>query len=137
MFPTKTLHLFDTFKGHVGSDPTKDPEHPEHTFNSVDEEDVRKLFHSLPGTQFHVGPFPETTKGLEATRFSFVHVDMDIYKPTLAACSFFFPRLLPNAVMVFDDFKGNCPGVKAAIKEALPGITLLFAKTPQAILLKE
>ena len=61
---------------------------------------------------------PETFDGLEAGRFSFVHVDVDLYQPTIDCCHFFYPRLVPGGMMVFDDYGfPACRGEKDAADE--------------------
>ena len=37
-------------------------------------------------------------------RFCFVHVDIDMARSVLDCCEFFFPRLVPSGVMIFDDY---------------------------------
>jgi O-methyltransferase len=45
-----------------------------------------------------------------------VNVDVDIQKPTLAACEFFYPRMVPGGIMVFNDYKASkCKGATQAI----------------------
>jgi len=59
---------------------------------------------------------------MEAERFCFVHVDADIYRSVLDACAFFWPRLSPGGVLVFDDYGfESCPGAKRAVDEYFAG----------------
>lgn len=90
---------------------------------------------------FHVGFVPETFGELAPeSRFSFVHADLDIYPSTLAACEWFWPRIVPGGVMVFDDY-GFFPlrhAAKAAVDEyfAAQRETAIVLPTGQAVLLK-
>ena len=51
-------------------------------------------------------------------KFSFVHFDFDLFKPTVEAINFIKPRLTPYAIILFDDYNFiNQEGVKYAIQE--------------------
>ena len=52
-------------------------------------------------------------------KYSFVHFDFDLYKPTVAAIKFIWPRLEKNAILLFDDYNFiNQEGVKWAVKDS-------------------
>ena len=49
---------------------------------------------------FHPGRVPDTLADFDQqARFSFVHLDMDIYEPTLQACRWFWPRMVPGGII--------------------------------------
>lgn len=96
----KTTHLFDTF---TGLPPTTELDQMQEGDLSANEEIVRK-FLKHQNVEFHVGLFPDTTVGLEDKKFCFVHSDCDLHQSTMDACSFFYPRLSPSGIMVFDDY---------------------------------
>jgi hypothetical protein len=53
-------------------------------------------------------------------RFSFVHVDVDLYQPTLDSMEFFCPRLNNGGILLCDDYVSSlCPGAIRAIDEFL------------------
>ena len=55
---------------------------------------------------------------LKDKKYSFVHFDFDLFKPTVEAINFIKPRLAPNAILLFDDYNFiNQEGVKHAIRE--------------------
>lgn len=66
--------------------------------------EVRQLLRAYPSVHFHAGVFPETTAGLEHLRFAFVHLDLDLPGPTLAALEYFHPRLVPGGILLADDY---------------------------------
>jgi hypothetical protein len=114
--PRKTLHLFDTFTG-LPTDETLAGHHVQGEFATA----VADVQTFLAGhkTEFHVGVFPETAKVLTDRRYSFVHVDGDLYETTAAAIAYFWPRMVQGGIMIFDDFgSSHCPGVAKAIDEA-------------------
>ena len=50
-------------------------------------------------------------------KFSFVHIDFDLYQPTIDCFNFIKERLVNNAIVVVDDYNLiNQEGVKEAIK---------------------
>lgn len=74
------------------------------------------------------GYFPENIKQedfktISNIKYSFVHLDFDLYKPTVEAIKFITPRLEKNAIILADDYNFiNQEGVKKAIKDT--GINL-------------
>ena len=88
---------------------------------------------------FHAGCFPDTATGLGDKRFAFVHVDADIYCSVHDACEFFYPRLVPGGVIVFDDYGfPSCPGARAAVDEFFDGRPEqpLYLGTGQALVVR-
>ena len=73
------LHLFDVFetlrRGAVGGG---EAVRAHFATTHGTEAEVGRLLAPYPNVRFHVGLFPETTRGLEDLRFSFVHVDLDL-----------------------------------------------------------
>ena len=117
----KTLHLFDTFSGMPETNANVDL-HKASDFSDTSLDDVQRFLEDCQNTRFHQGLFPQTTRGLEAETFCFVHCDVDIYQSVKDCLSFFYPRLVTGGVLIFDDYEWkHCPGVKQAIEEYLAG----------------
>ena len=60
-------------------------------------------------------------------RISLLHLDMDLYEPTLAALKAFWPRLLTGGVVLFDEYAirewpGESEAVETFFKGAVPRI---------------
>ena len=109
---SKRLHLFDTFEGLP---------HGEGKFEKGEwlgsADDVRANLKSWEGRiELHKGFFPASAAGLESARFSFVHLDLDLYDSTLAALEWFWPRLLPGGILLSHDYP-LVPGVVRAFQE--------------------
>ena len=65
----------------------------------------------------------EDLKEISSNKYSFVHLDFDLYKPTVAAIKLIMSRLEKNAIILVDDYKFiNQEGVKYAILDT--GISL-------------
>ncbi|KAB1438647.1 TylF/MycF/NovP-related O-methyltransferase [Candidatus Galacturonibacter soehngenii] len=62
------------------------------------------------------GYFPESA--LEVNEmFTFVNLDLDLYKPTLEGLRFFYPKLVDNGIIVIHDyFNPEWPNVKKAVE---------------------
>jgi hypothetical protein len=64
------------------------------------------------------GWIPQCFQPAQAERFRLVHVDLDLYQPTLDSLRFFYPRTNPGGVFVCDDYGHlTCPGVRQAMDE--------------------
>jgi O-methyltransferase len=112
----KSIHLFDTFEGMPETDLIKD-KHKKGDFRDTSLELV-KDFLIGDNIHFYKGFFPNTAENIKDKKFCFVHIDADIYKSVYDCCSFFYERLVNNAIMVFDDYGfPSCPGAKLAVDE--------------------
>jgi O-methyltransferase len=125
--PTRPHHLCDSFEGL--SEPTDDDAEIGGRRDAwqagdleADERIAREQLKAFPQCRFHRGWIPDCFAGLEDRRFAMVHIDVDLYEPTLAAFEFFHPRLTPGAVMVCDDYGfASCPGARKAVDEYFAG----------------
>jgi len=111
------LHLFDTFDGMPKTDPKKDS-HQKGDFEDTSFSAVKARVGRDDIVRFHQGFIPETFTGLEESKISFAHVDVDIYRSVLDCCEFIMQRLTPGGFVVFDDYGfPSCPGAKEAVDE--------------------
>lgn len=122
---TAPLHLFDIFEGLQAQDApaTTVGAH----FGSVHGtlSAVAELLSPFAGIVFHPGMFPASTAGLEAQRFAFVHLDLDLPEGTRAALDYFYPRLLPGGILVGDDY------ADPAVRETFEAF---FAERPETLI---
>ena len=66
------------------------------------------------------GYFEHTLKSLSTRRFSFVHLDCDIYESYKQCLEFFYPRLNVGAIVLFDEYNDPpWPGCNQAVDEFL------------------
>lgn len=69
------------------------------------------------------GWVPERFHEVEDRRFSFVHIDVDLYEPTRASLEFFHPRMNPGGIIVCDDYNfTSCPGASSAVDDFLAAL---------------
>jgi predicted O-methyltransferase YrrM len=117
--PEKRLSLFDTFHGMPAVDKQID-RHRAGDFDDTSLEAVQARLRTYPKVEFFPGFFPDTVRPVEDRQFALVYVDVDIYQSVQDALAFFYPRLVPGGVMIFDDYLAPaCPGVEKAIQEFL------------------
>jgi O-methyltransferase len=119
----RALHLFDTFSG-LPEAGEYDSKFQKGGF-AASLEEVQQYLAPFPGVHFHKGLFPDTARGLENMRFSFVHLDVDLYQSTRASLEWFYPRLNRGAMLISHDY--DAEGVRQAFGE-------FFAGKPECII---
>jgi rfaE bifunctional protein nucleotidyltransferase chain/domain len=118
--PNKHLHLFDTWQGTPYDDDLCHHKKGEWATSLTD--CMNLLVNNDPLITYHEGVFPQSAPlgigGGGERVYSFVYVDMDVYRSTIDAIDFFWPRLVMGGKLVFDDWEWvPCGGVKKAILE--------------------
>lgn len=112
--PSTNFYLFDTFEG-LPLPGKLDPRFKERAF-SVSEKVVYARLKQYTGWFVHKGLFPASAAPVQSERFSFVHLDVDLYESTLAGLEFFWSRMLEGGVLVSHDYS-QCEGVYRAFDE--------------------
>ena len=140
-------HIFDSFEGL--SAPTLEDDVPEEFERAkrikamcaqgafaASLHQVRHNLADFPDITFHPGWIPLTFQGLPERKYRFVHIDVDLYDPTLESFEYFYPRLAAGGVLVSDDY--GWPGARKAIDEFCAERSLQLAVTAfqQAVLSK-
>jgi hypothetical protein len=74
------------------------------------------------------GWIPERFPEIADCSFCFVHIDVDLFQPTLDSIAFFYPRMVPGGVILCDDYGfSSCPGARQALDDYM-------ATRPEAII---
>ena len=98
---------------------------------------VRATFADFPGVKICSGWIPAVFAQLPEHEWAFVHLDVTLYAPTLAALEYFYPRLTAGGVIVCD---GSifCPGARAAWDEfcAARGLAYVTLGNRETVLIK-
>lgn len=139
-----SINSFDTFEGHSQEDlssPKDDTKtHTAGHFSGVSFEDVEEYLKEFQNVKLHKGRFQDQSHRIEKLEFSFVHLDVDIYEPTVYALNFFAKRMRPGGIIVVDDYGfATCPGIPVAIEEftaAHKEFVSLVQLTGQCVLVK-
>jgi len=126
MDDTRRLHLFDTFEGFDSKDldleKNKDERYTTDNFSDTTIESVKELFKDAKNVSFYPGYFPATTKSLTEKTFALVHIDADLYLPTIEALKFFYPKVASGGVLIIHDFNHTWDGIKKAVDEFMATI---------------
>ena len=120
----KRLHLFDTFEG-LPEPSEKDGSYRKGQYECSLEK-VQTYLAKYEEVYFYMGIAPLSAKPVEKTCFSFVHLDVDLYKSTSDCLRFFYPRLSKAGVLISHDYVKSV-GVKRAFDE-------FFGDKPEPIL---
>jgi len=108
---SKKFYLFDTFCG-IPEDSASEVElanakSKNSRFYEECYESVRSTFSPFPCVELVRGRIPETLSAVNIERLSYVHIDMNVASPERDALVFVWPRLVPGAVIIFDDYGWN------------------------------
>ena len=66
--------------------------------------EVKNNLTSFSNLNFHKGWIPEVLSSLPDDEWSYVHIDVDLYGPTLKSLEYFFPRMATGGVIINDDY---------------------------------
>ncbi len=140
----KSFWLFDTFRGIPGEQIS-----PEERALGRDKENelfyeecferAKRNFAAFPKAHLVRGKVPDTLSSVPINQACYLCLDMNIMLPELAAIEYFWPRLVPGAPVIMDDY--GWLGY-AAQKKALDafaagkGVRILTLPTGQGLLLK-
>ena len=120
----KKIFGFDSFEGL--SQPGKfDKVTNKHSFKweqsdlSVPEQMARNNLKPFEGRYaIYKGWIPERFHEVEDKEFCLVHIDVDLYQPTLKSIEFFWEKLNTGGALVCDDYGSEaCPGARKAMDE--------------------
>lgn len=113
-------HCFDTFEGHAAEDINTAVEitHAPGLFGDTSFESVKEYLAPFRNIEIYKGRFQDTSHQIKDIPAHFVHLDMDIYEPTIFALNFFDDRLVHGGVILLDDYGfETCPGIEKAVAE--------------------
>lgn len=123
LFSDRILYLFDTFEGFSEEDASKEQKEGYSLknragyFSNTSEQVVMEKMLYPEMVKIRKGYFPKTVEGLDDV-FCFVNLDADLYVPTLAGLSYFYPRMADGGIiLVHDYFSKAFKGAKAAVRE--------------------
>ncbi|MCH2129523.1 MAG: TylF/MycF family methyltransferase [Pirellulaceae bacterium] len=122
--------VFDSFQG-LSQPGQQDGTHwTTHQF-TVDEHVVGDNLAEFPAVEIFPGWIPDAFHHVKDWQFCFVHIDVDLYQPTLDAARFFYERMIPGGILLCDDYGfDGCPGARRAIDEVLQDKPEQIVETP-------
>jgi O-methyltransferase len=123
--PERPLHLFDTFEGFTARGSQAELHNtgdriPASQFSDTSLERVREFIRQQnDNVSYHHGFFPDSIPAaLHAETFAFVHLDADLYEPTLEGLKFFYPRLPRRGILLVHDYN-SWAGAHKAVEDFL------------------
>jgi hypothetical protein len=145
----RRFYLIDTFSG-----PVFDQYSPEEVASGrlriaqsgldqgayvTDVDRIRANFSEWPNAIIVPGAVPEILHSLDLGEVAFVHIDMNCAAPDVAAFEFFWDRLSPGGVVLFDDYgyyghDSQREAIDTAVRSA--GVEILSLPTGQGLVVK-
>jgi len=122
------VHLFDSFEG-LSAPGKLDGDYWVPGALGAPEAELRKTLAEFDNYHVYRGWIPQRFSEVAQRRFSFIHIDVDLYRPTLDSLEFFYPRIARGGIILMDDYGFiTCPGAKRAADE-------FFSDKPEPILM--
>ncbi|MFC1823054.1 TylF/MycF/NovP-related O-methyltransferase [Thermodesulfobacteriota bacterium] len=123
------FHIFDSFQGlsdkgledknERWEQNDEDIKHEKQQLSAAEDE-AKNTLADFEFVRLYKGWIPNRFWEIKNKHFSFVHIVVDLYQPTMDSLIFFYPRLLPGGVVVISDYGyTQFPGVKKAVDEFL------------------
>jgi hypothetical protein len=110
----RAVYLFDTFEGLPSTDQLDSRFGAGQYAASL--EKVQGYLAEFPNVHIYKGLFPATSGPIADKRFSFVHLDVDLYQPTRDSLEFFYSRVNPGGMFLVHDYLW-AEGVRKAVQE--------------------
>lgn len=107
---TQRFYLFDTFEGLIPellSDKERQNTDKVRHLNSYFKDTfpfVTQHFAKFPRVKLVEGQVPNTLNDVKIEKVSFISIDMNCVGPEIAAANFFWPKMVPGAFMLLDDY---------------------------------
>ena len=135
------LYVFDTFEGHPEEAISDhDPFQKAGQFGGAAFNRVTALLSRFQKVQIHKGDVSASLPQIGETMYRLVHIDTDLYQPTMTCLEYFGARLSPSGIIVLDDYDSSkCPGVRKAVVEYLErtdAFQVWDVRTEQLLLVK-
>lgn len=136
----KKFYLMDTFQGMDEAYSTEAEMKRSDTMGYVDVyEQVKNTFKNFPNVELVKGPIPDTLSLVPSNAIAYLSIDMNCVAPEIAALEYFWDKVVPGGIIVFDDY--GFPGHEQqkhahdafAVKK---GIAILALPTGQGIIIK-
>jgi len=119
----RTHHIFDSFQG-LSNPGSLDKVTNKHAFEwkegdlQVNENIVKQNLAGFGQFETYKGWIPTRFDEIKDRKFSFVHIDVDLYDPTHDSLSFFYDKMVPGGIIVCDDYGfETCPGAYKACND--------------------
>jgi hypothetical protein len=102
-------------------------------------ESVRANFAGWKNVRIIPGAIPETLAQVEAQEIAYLHLDLNCSPPEVAAAEYFWPRLVPGALVLLDDYAYHGYRTQKVAMDAFArrkGLSVLSLPTGQGLIVK-
>ena len=129
----KRIYAFDSFRGFEAESVVKDmklggiqnEDRHEYGFSNTSLDEVNRKIRRFGINNIHLVPgyFSESFKAFpKNVRFSFVHLDVNLYDSYRESLEFFYPKVERGGIILFDEYNDPpWPGCNKAVDEFLAG----------------
>lgn len=140
-----THHVFDSFEG-LSNPQMEDTPDNKTAFHwrrgdlTAQEEVIRTNLAEFTNVEYYRGWVPDRFPEVADRQFAFVHIDVDLYQPTLDSLKFFYPRLESCGIIICDDYGfTSCPGAYRAMHEYMQDKPekIIHLPTGQGMIIKQ
>ena len=133
----KKLHLFDSFEG-LSTPNSIDASYWVKGDLSISEQTVRNNLPKSENILYYKGWIPDKFNMVKDVKFSFVHLDVDLFQPTYDSLEFFYLKMVVGGIILCDDYGfDSCPGAKKALDKFLVNKEkIINIPTGQAFIIK-
>lgn len=141
----KIHHIFDSFDG-LSKPGDQDLVENERTFRwkehdlKISEEVTRMNLSCFKNVAYYKGWIPDKFYEVQDRKFSFVHIDVDLFQPTHDALIFFYERMTPGGMIICDDYGfETCSGAYKAMNEFVKDKpeSIIHLTTGQGVIIKQ
>lgn len=138
---TNKKHLvFDSFQGLSEPDKEDGNSWAKGNLSASEEIFTSNLKEFIDFIEIYKGWIPESFNKIKETKFSFLHIDVDLYQPTFDSIEFFYPLISTGGIIICDDygFVQTCPGAKKAIDDFMKDKKedIILLPTGQCLIIK-
>lgn len=137
----KKIYLFDTYKGIPVEQASPEETHAKDQNGAYREcfDIAKKNFSIYPNAILVRGKVPETLPSVSIDKVCYLMLDMNITYPERAALEYFWDKLVPGAVVLFDDYGWLGYDAQKRAHDAFAeskGVKILNLPTGQGMLIK-
>jgi O-methyltransferase len=123
----RRVHLFDSWEGLSAPDPRVDGTHWQEGSLAVSLDAAQEYLKPYPSATFYQGWIPDRFPEVGGAKVAFLHIDVDLFRPTHDSIAYFYPRVVPGGIIICDDYNTfSCPGAKKAVDD-------FFAHRPEKV----
>lgn len=128
--PNRPLYLIDSFQGLPEANTEKGDSHFQGEFQDVDYIATAGYFKLLHNNVRLIKGFSPSVFEFFSpeVKFTFLHIDCDLFQSGKDAIDFFWPRLMQGGYMLWDDYGfSSCRGIKVLLDEFTKDLDCKFA----------